>query len=107
MGFQLFETSDTFNPADWGLKAGDIICVVCVGGGGSAGAAGSSSSFGTYVTSTGGIAAGGLRYGGDGGFCPGNPISMGRSVISSVAWSGAAAGGSERSDTCPWYGGVG
>ena len=34
MGFQLFETSGTFNPATWGLKAGDIISIVCVGGGG-------------------------------------------------------------------------
>ena len=34
MGFQLFESSGTFNPSDWGLKAGDIISIVCVGGGG-------------------------------------------------------------------------
>lgn len=107
MGFTIFESSTSFKPSDYGLKVGDIITVVCVGGGGSASAPGSTSSFGSYVSSPGGIASGALRYGGDGGYCPGNPISMGRSVISSVAWSGAAAGGSERTDTCPWYGGVG
>ena len=34
MGMQIFEQSGTFRPADWGLKAGDIVQVIAVGGGG-------------------------------------------------------------------------
>lgn len=107
MGFQLFESSGTFNPTAWGLKAGDVLTVICVGGGGSSTTAGEASSFGNILTAAGGTAAGAFGYGGDGGYCPGNPISMGRSIISSTSWSGAAAGGSESSDVCPWYGGIG
>lgn len=35
---QIFEKSGQFNPADWGLKAGDMLQVVVVGGGGGGGA---------------------------------------------------------------------
>ena len=68
MGFQLFTTSGTFNPASWGLKAGDVLQIVCVGGGGGGsymhyesttstsyqGSAGSASSFGSIISSAGG-----------------------------------------------------
>lgn len=33
MGFALFESSGTFNPANYGLVVGDTIQVVAVGGG--------------------------------------------------------------------------
>lgn len=76
MGFQLFTSSGTFNPASWGLKAGDNLYIVCVGGGGggalrglsyfyqgtyTAAASGSSSSFGSIVTARGG-AGGSTTY---------------------------------------------
>ena len=68
MGMQIFEKSGTFNPADWGLGAGDMVQVVCVGGGCSGdltivitntdksiqGKSGGNSSFGTYVVAFGG-----------------------------------------------------
>lgn len=66
MGFTIFTQSGTFNPADYGLKAGDIIHIVCVGGGGGGsgcagssesiwkGSTGSASSFGSVVTAAGG-----------------------------------------------------
>lgn len=67
MGFQLFETSGTFNPASWGLKAGDMLYILAIGGGGGGGSNGygdttaatngSSSSFGSVVTAAGGNAA--------------------------------------------------
>lgn len=38
MGMQIFTESGQFNPADWGLKAGDMLQVVVVGGGGGGGA---------------------------------------------------------------------
>jgi hypothetical protein len=63
MGFQLFETSGTFNPADWGLKTGDMLYIVAIGGGGGGvgaygnASAGSASSFGSIVTAAGGNAA--------------------------------------------------
>ena len=34
MGMQVFTKSGVFNPADWGLKAGDMVQVIAVGGGG-------------------------------------------------------------------------
>lgn len=35
MGLAIFEASGTFSPADYGLIAGNVIDVICVGGGGS------------------------------------------------------------------------
>lgn len=72
MGFTIFTSSGTFNPADYGLKVGDNLHIVCVGGGGggstwakgtqmgwqwtgNAGSAGGASSFGSYVTASGGL----------------------------------------------------
>ena len=37
MGMQVFTKSGVFNPADWGLKAGDMVQVIAVGGGGGGG----------------------------------------------------------------------
>lgn len=69
MGMQIFEKSGTFKPADWGLGAGDMVQVICVGGGCSGdvtvitssgkdqsiqGKSGGNSSFGNYVTAFGG-----------------------------------------------------
>lgn len=63
MGFALFESSGTFNPASYGLVVGDTLQVVAVGGGKGGqgvhtsstedGANGSASSFGGYVTAAG------------------------------------------------------
>jgi hypothetical protein len=68
MGFALFESSGTFNPASYGLVVGDTIQVVAVGGGkgGSGsdnndgetlGSNGGTSSFGSFVSAPGGNAA--------------------------------------------------
>lgn len=69
MGFTLFTQSGTFNPADYGLKVGDMIHILAVGGGGggggsstsndnggsmTVGANGSASSFGSIITAAGG-----------------------------------------------------
>lgn len=69
MGMQIFEKNGTFNPADWGLGAGDMVQVVCVGGGCSGdigaidnsnkdksiqGKSGGNSSFGSYIKAFGG-----------------------------------------------------
>lgn len=37
MGVKIFEESGVFNPADYGLKIGDELLVICVGGGGGGG----------------------------------------------------------------------
>ena len=70
MGFILFTESGTFNPATYGLKAGDSLHVKVVGGGGGGGrggsssndshkgAAGSASSFGSVLTAAGGLPGG-------------------------------------------------
>lgn len=34
MDFTIFTSSGTFTPSNYGLKAGDIIEIICVGGGG-------------------------------------------------------------------------
>lgn len=97
MGFQLFESSGTFNPSDWGLKAGDIISIICVGGGGAgctnetAGKTGSASSFGSILSAA----------GGSGGAVGGTPGTVGAyygSAESANNQGGCGAGG--------WYPGV-
>lgn len=68
MGFALFESSGTFNPANYGLVVGDTIQVVAVGGGRGGngsdynsgevqGSNGGTSSFGSFVSAPGGNAA--------------------------------------------------
>jgi hypothetical protein len=62
MGFTIFTSSGTFNPADHGLKAGDMIHIIAIGGGGGGGAytyatqgtAGGTTSFGSYLSCPGG-----------------------------------------------------
>ena len=87
MGMRIFETSGNFNPADYGLLAGDVVDVICVGGG-QAGGGGpgetivdaGESSFGSYVSSSSGaimgrgeqLSAGGAC--GAGGYLPGVPF---------------------------------
>lgn len=64
MGFTIFTSSGSFNPSSYGLSAGDIIHVKCVGGGGAGGCgdssyngnAGSASSFGSILSAAGGNA---------------------------------------------------
>lgn len=74
MGYVLYTASGTFNPASYGLTAGDTVQVVCVGGGASGtvlrgitNKAGSASSFGSYATAPGAnahiIASSKLTYG--------------------------------------------
>lgn len=75
MGFTIFTQSGTFNPADYGLKIGDMIQIVCVGGGGGLNN-GSASSFGSIVTSSGGAGCGSQYYGGEGGWHPSLPVTM-------------------------------
>lgn len=69
MGFILFTESGTFEPAIYGLKAGDVLHVKVVGGGGGGGSYnssvsttigtnGSASSFGSVLTAAGGLAGG-------------------------------------------------
>lgn len=98
MGMVIFEQSGVFNPADWGLTAGCVLQVICVGGGAGGqylttnGAAGKTSSFGSYVAASGanntiGAANGmgrggngtwsnssGAAGGGAGGYLPGIPV---------------------------------
>lgn len=59
MGFKLITKNETFNPADYGLKVGDIIHVVTVGGG-----AGGGCSSANYTP---GLAKCHAAYGGNGG----------------------------------------
>lgn len=85
MGFALITESGTFNPGAYGLKAGDIIHVKCVGGGGggnisyssnttwSAGNGGSTS-FGDILTAPGGLGGTGQNFVSVvSGSCPGIP----------------------------------
>lgn len=103
MGMQMFTYNDMFNPSDWGLEAGDMLQVICVGGGAGGdlvdggdlikGSAGGQSSFGSYIVakggntdnsspsgmSRGGVGAsrdGNYAYGGGGagGYLPGIPV---------------------------------
>lgn len=76
MGFAFFEQDGTFNPADYGLKVGDMIAVVMIGGGGSAVNNGGESKFGDFLTASGGTAAGSKHYGGDGGWHPSLPMTL-------------------------------
>lgn len=91
MGLKIYERSATFSPSSFGLKAGDILDVICVGGG-SSGAyfasgsasesvAGGNSSFGNISSANGTIMAKGEmptesgRVGcGAGGYMPGVPF---------------------------------
>ena len=106
MGMQVFTKSGVFNPADWGLKAGDMVQVIAVGGGGGGGGGGGTgSAFGSsggaggcggkgsegfykpgvfaYAAGGGGGSGGGYGAGGGGGggggggYLPGSPISGG------------------------------
>lgn len=88
MGFALFESSGTFNPANYGLVVGDTIQVVAVGGGRGGngsdydtgevhGSNGGTSSFGSFVSAPGGnaVASTGVTpplSGGDASGCMGS-----------------------------------
>lgn len=102
MGMVIFERSGTFDPTVFGLVAGDVLQVICVGGGSSGdgvtgalsdatlveGIAGGTSAFGDYISSDDGyiIGHGGMSYastessynaysaGGAGGYLPGIPM---------------------------------
>lgn len=80
MGFTIFESSGTFNPSDYGLKAGDQIHIVAIGGGGSPTNAGGTTSFGSYLSCPGGAAGGALYYGGEGGWHPSCPVNLSPSI---------------------------
>lgn len=62
MGYTLFTASGTFSPSTYGLNAGDLIHIKCVGGGGGGGSSqtgatnGGTSSFGSILTAVGGNA---------------------------------------------------
>ena len=90
MGMKIYEASGTFSPADYGLQAGDVLDVICVGGGSSgmhyagtpstASAAGGASSFGGVSSASGPVMAKGEPYVSDvvarcgcgaGGYLPG------------------------------------
>lgn len=89
MGLQIFEASGTFSPSDHGLKAGDMLEIICVGGGSSGAVvespsvAGTASAFGAAVSSASGtiMGKGGAAIqasddtyccgGGAGGYLPG------------------------------------
>ena len=64
MGMQMFTSSGTFRPADWGLKAGDMVQVVVVGGGG-----GGAKPLNGNDGGAGGEGGKGPRSGGSGGSC--------------------------------------
>ncbi|WP_027399092.1 hypothetical protein [Anaerovorax odorimutans] len=81
MGMKMFVASGVFNPADYGLKVGDMLDVICVGGGQGGGhepyygGSGATSSFGNIVSAVGGSPNGGQyindntsNVGGCGGF---------------------------------------
>lgn len=83
MGMKIIETSGTFNPADYGLTAGDVLDIICVSGGYAGWASSDNdrvdpgdSSFGSYVSSANGIQMGqAVADGcGAGGYMPGVPF---------------------------------
>lgn len=77
MGMKVIETNQTLNLAQYGLKAGDEITVICVGGGAGGGAARDGSS--------------GLGYGGNAGF--GGNGGVRASTSYGAAGGGGGAGG--------------
>lgn len=95
MGMKIFESSGTFSPSDYGLIAGDVVDVICVGGGGSGGTNatnggasvdGSASSFGAITSA--------------------NGIVMGKGEVPTESWTvGCGAGG--YLPGVPFYGGNG
>lgn len=126
----VFVKSGTFNPAAFGLMAGDAINITCVGGGqgGSAweynsgyarpGGNGAASSFGSYLTAAGADAENGLYKGGPtpgnyedggghgaGGYIPGLPNwgGDGGSGIGTAGGPGGANNSGNNNGTC--YGG--
>ena len=96
MGMQIFEQSGTFRPADWGLKAGDIVQVIAVGGGGGgngtiAWRSASSAPYWEFSQQ---------NKGGDAGKSPGS--NGGGGGAGCFKWGGAAgAGGVNRSKSKP------
>jgi hypothetical protein len=89
----IFTESGTFNIADYGLKIGDKVNVICVGGGG-AGCGAADYASGSYITYStyyyGGDAGtnGGYGSGGNGASCSSN----GNSTTSGVCGSGGGSG---------------
>lgn len=71
----IFASSGTFNIADYGLKVGDTVNVVCVGGGGGGGGAAYMGGSGTPAGRSGGYGSGG--NGGAGGYVSSYVVNSG------------------------------
>lgn len=119
MGMKIFESSGTFSPSSYGLSAGDVVDVICVGGGSSgvtatgtgtsASVSGGTSSFGSTVSSAngitmakGGAASGAICGGGAGGYMPGISGYGGNGGTGSGATLCGMAGGVEGQCISPW-----
>ena len=121
MGMKIFESVGTsnFSPSDYGLKAGDVVDVICVGGGSSGVAttgsgispsvSGGASSFGSYVSSANGVvmakggeASGAICGGGAGGYMPGIGGYGGNGGIGSGDTLCGMAGGVNGNCVSPW-----
>lgn len=74
MGFSLITTTGTWDPASYGLKAGDVIHIKCVGGGGGGEGAINNSSF--YAGADGGTTSFGNILSAEGGYGTNNSSSM-------------------------------
>ena len=130
MGMAIFERSGTFDPTVYGLVAGDVLQVICVGGGSSGdgvtgspsnanlvnGITGGTSSFGSHVSSDDGytIGTGGKSFattgasnfaayaaGGAGGYLPGIPMFGGNGGDGNGAPASGLGGQGGNSDVSP------
>lgn len=74
MGMEIFTASGTFSPANWGLKAGDMVQLILVGGGGGGGCSvtdgqGGNAGHGAGWVDVGACGGSGAGYGAGGGGC--------------------------------------
>lgn len=103
MGYTLFTASGTFSPSTYGLNAGDLIHIKCVGGGGGGGGSissgatnGGTSSFGSILTAVGGNAGiGGANVlpTQQDGSCRGGMASVSMSLPYGTSWYTLCLGG--------------
>lgn len=129
MGMVIFERSGTFDPTVFGLVAGDVLQVICVGGGSSgdgvtgvgskatkvSGIAGGTSAFGNYISSDDGyiMGRGGESHvstdstqhaysaGGAGGYLPGIPMFGGNGGYGFTTPASGLGGQGGYSNTSP------
>lgn len=105
MGLAIFETSGSFNPASYGLIAGNVIDVICIGGGSSGGYSQGSPQVGGSGEYSPSVDGGASSVG---GVSSASGICMGRGEAASSTselYAGGGAGG--YMPGVPFYGGNG